>query len=637
LQGYLAYTTFNQLETDRYRMKGSDGKVEETQVLSASRDLNLSQAQQQSWEGQHILYTHGYGMAMAPSAAVTGDGSPAFVVQNVPVQVDKQSIDLPISQPQIYFSAGQTGYAIVDSSKQAEIDYLNRDGSPVSYTYTGSSGVELNSIVKRAAFALRFGDWNPIISSYVTDHSRILYVRDIEQRVQAVAPFLTFDGDPYPVVVGGRIQYIVDAYTTTNRYPNAERADTTNVVQGSLAGKDFNYIRNSVKAVVDAYNGTVTLYVVDKTDPIIKAYESAFPKLFDQGSIPQSLVDHFRYPEDLFTVQTNMWGRYHIDDPQAFYSQTAGWSVAQDPGHDVQNPQQGTTTNQQGVTSTVKEARVDPYYAMMKLPGDSESSFKLFRTYVPFSQDDSKKTLTAFMTAECDTFTGKYGQLTVYQIPSDQLPDGPAIVGSNISSNSSVSSQTSLLNQHGSSVTWGNLTVYPIGQSILYIRPLYVAAVGGTQVPRVQQVVAVFGSGNSETIVIKPTLQAALAALFPDAPASTFDYVGLPLGSPAQAQTNSSGVGSGTTTTTSPSSSSTSTTSPTTTSPSVPNDLTVQQLLDKAASIYDDAHANLTKSCQQGTCDVTTFLKQIAVAEAYINKAQTQERGSATTTTAPTS
>ncbi len=327
--------------------------------------------------------------------------------------------------PQVYFTLNQSGYAVVDSSKEQEVDYLNKGGSVSSSSYTGTGGVALNSWVKRAAFALRFGDWNPIISSYVTPGSKILYVRDVQQRVQAVAPFLSWDSDPYPVVVDGKIEYIIDGYTTTNHYPNAQTADTTNLSNYGLGGKSFNYARNSVKAVVDTYNGNVTIYVVDKTDPIIKAYVSAFPKLFDLGSVPPSLKDHFRYPEDLFTVQTNMWGRYHITDPQSFYSQTAGWSVAQDPGHDVQNPQQGTTTNQQGQTSTVKEQRVNPYYAIMKLPGDQDASFKLFRTFVPFSQDDSKKTLTAFMTAESDSFDGNYGQLTVYQIPSDVLPDGP--------------------------------------------------------------------------------------------------------------------------------------------------------------------------------------------------------------------
>jgi uncharacterized membrane protein (UPF0182 family) len=643
LQGYLAYTTFNSLVTDRYRITGANGENTETQVVTSSRDLNLSQASSQTWEGQHILYTHGYGVALAPSNAVTSSGEPNFLIYNVPTSVNTAAINVDLKTPQVYFTLGQSGYAVVDSSKEQEVDYLNKNGSQSSSSYTGTGGVALNSWVKRAAFALRFGDWNPIISSYVTPGSKILYVRDVQQRVQAVAPFLSWDSDPYPVLVDGKIEYIIDGYTTTNHYPNAQTADTTNLSNYGIGGKSFNYVRNSVKAVVDTYNGNVTIYVVDKKDPIIKAYVSAFPKLFDEGSIPQSIQDHFRYPEDLFTVQTNMWGRYHITDPQSFYSQTAGWSVAQDPGHDVQNPQQGTTTNQQGQTSTVKEQRVDPYYAMMKLPGDSAPSFQLFRSFVPFSQDDSKKTLTAFMTAESDVDTGNYGQLTVYQIPSDVLPDGPAIVGSNISSNSAVSQITSLLNQHGSTVTWGNLTVYPVGQSILYIRPLYVAAVGGTQVPRVQDVVVVFGSGNSETIQIKPTLQQALDALFPNAPDGTFDYVGLPFGSGPIAQSNSSGLGNNngsTTTTTAPnnSGSTTTTTTPGSTNPSVPNNLTSQQLVAKAATLLAQAKSDLVFSCTHSTCDFNSYEKTVALVQAYLDKATAQENGAATTTTtAPSS
>ena len=640
LQGYLAYTTFNSLVTDRYRITGANGVSSETQVVTSSRDLNLSQASSQTWEGQHILYTHGYGVALAPANAVTSSGEPNFLIYNVPTNVNTDAIKVDLSTPQVYFTLNQSGYAVVDSSKEQEIDYLRKSGAQANSSYHGTGGVPLDSWIKRAAFALRFGDWNPIISSYVTPGSKILYVRDVQQRVQAVAPFLSWDSDPYPVLVNGKIDYVIDGYTTTNHYPNAETADTTNLSSYGLGGKSFNYVRNSVKAVVDSYNGTVTIYVVDKKDPIIKAYESAFPRLFDTGSIPQTLVDHFRYPEDLFTVQTNMWGRYHIKDPQSFYSQTAGWSVAQDPGHEVQNPQQGTTTNQQGQTSTVKEQRVDPYYAIMKLPGDQDASFKLFRTFVPFSQDDSKKTLTAFMTAESDSFDGNYGQLTVYQIPSDSLPDGPAIVGSNISSNSAVSQVTSLLNQHGSTVTWGNLTVYPVGQSIIYVRPLYVAAVGGTQVPRVQDVVVVFGSGNSETIVIKPTLQQALEQLFNDAPASTFDYVGLPIGSTAQTSTNNSGLGNGnatSTTTTQPSNSSTTTTQPGTTTPSVPGNLTSQQLVAKAAALLAQAKSDLVSSCNHGTCDFNSYERTVALVQAYLDKAAAQDKGTATTTTAPSS
>ncbi len=266
--------------------------------------------------------------------------------------MNTDAIDANITKPQVYFTLGQSGYAIVDSSKEAEVDYLRNDGTQARSSYHGSGGVALNSWVKRAAFALRFGDWNPLISSYVTPGSKILYVRDVQQRVQAVAPFLTVGLGS--LSGAGRRQDRLHRRRLHDHQPLPERADGRHdqpEPSTGLGSKSFNYVRNSVKAVVDAYNGSVTIYVVDQKDPIIKAYESAFPKLFDQGAPPQDLRDHFRYPEDIFTVQTNMWGRYHITDPQSFYSQTAGWSVAQDPGHDVVNPQQGVSQNQQGQTT----------------------------------------------------------------------------------------------------------------------------------------------------------------------------------------------------------------------------------------------------------------------------------------------
>jgi uncharacterized membrane protein (UPF0182 family) len=379
------------------------------------------------------------------------------------------------------------------------------------------------------------------------------------------------------------------------------------------------------------------LYVVDKHDPILKAWESAFPKLFDLGSIPPSIKDHFRYPEDMFTVQTNMWARYHIDDPQAFYSQTAGWSVAQDPGHDVQNPQQAQFQNQQGQTTTIKEARVAPYYAIMQLPGDSQPSMKLFRSFVPFSDDDSKKQLTAFMTAESDDFNDNYGQLVEYQIPSENLPDGPALVGSAISSNRAVASAITFLDQHGSSVEWGNMTLYPIGNSILWVRPLYVAAVGGTTLHSVQEVVVAFGSGSSQQIVIEPTLQQALQTLFPNAPSSTFDYIGVPPGGGPQAAFTGPNLDSGSNNTngTSTSTSTTNTTAPTTTK--VPTNQTVQDLLNKAESLLSSAQQNLQASCAKGVCDLNAYQNAVNQAKAYLAQAQAQETGQATTTTTTSS
>jgi len=625
-QGYLAYTTFNSLVSDRYRITGVDGKVTETQVVTSSRDLNLSQAPSQSWEGQHILYTHGYGVALAPANSVTSSGGPDYLIKNVPTQITRSAIKVTLDKPQVYFSLDQSGYAIVDSSKESEVDYLNANGSQSTSSYAGAGGVAMNSWLRRAAFALRFGDWNPLISSYVTPGSKILYVRDVRARVQTVAPFLSFDNDPYPVTVDGKIYYIIDGYTTSDHYPNAQEADTSDLASSSGLAKKFNYVRNSVKAVVDAYDGSVTLYVVNQKDPMIRAYESAFPKLFDQAQVPASIKDHFRYPEDLFTVQTNTWGRYHIEDPQAFYGQTAGWSIAQDPGNQVVNPSQTTQFNQAGQPVQTKEARVNPYYAILKLPGESQQSFMLFRSFVPFSQDDTKKTLSAFMVAKSDNFNDDYGQLVSYQVPSDESVPGPAIVGADISSNKFVSAVTTPLNQQGSSVTWGTLVLYPIDESLLYVRPLYVAAQGGTEVPQVQEVVASFGG----QIAIQPTLQQALAKLFPDVPASVLANVGLPQGV-STTGTVPPPTGPGTTTTTAPT---TSTTTPgSTTSSTVPKGQTVQQLLSAASALLVRAKADLVASCTTGTCDVTSYQNAVNLAAAYVSQASALDSGTASSTT----
>ena len=232
LQGYLAYTTFNSLVTDRYRITGANGESTETQVVTSSRDLNLSQASSQTWEGQHILYTHGYGVALAPSNAVTSSGEPNFLIYNVPTSVNTAAIPVDLKTPQVYFTLGQSGYAVVDSSKEQEVDYLNTNGSQASSSYTGTGGVALNSWVKRAAFALRFGDWNPIISSYVTPGSKILYVRDVQQRVQAVAPFLSWDSDPYPVLVDGEDR--IHHRRVHDHQPLPERRDRRHDQPGQL-------------------------------------------------------------------------------------------------------------------------------------------------------------------------------------------------------------------------------------------------------------------------------------------------------------------------------------------------------------------------------------------------------------------
>ncbi|MGZ7087812.1 MAG: UPF0182 family protein, partial [Ilumatobacteraceae bacterium] len=321
LQSPLSDRKFNDLDVDRYPITLPDGKtVAPTEVVISSRDLNQPGIPQQSWEGQHVSYTHGYGVALSPANAVTTGGSPDFLVHDVPTKSESDRIDFELTKPQIYFSENLTGYSIVGAAKD-EVDYLDTNGSTVGYRYAGKGGVAMGSLLRRAAFSLRLGTMNPLISNLVTKDSKVLYIRDIPSRVHAVAPFLKFDHDPYPVVVDGRIQYVVDAYTTTDRFPNAQAADTGSLNPASGLKTGFNYVRNSVKAVVDAYDGTVTMYVIDPTDPIIQAYSSAFPTLFtSMDQMPDALRAHLRYPEDLFKVQTAMWGQYHIEDPQSFYN-----------------------------------------------------------------------------------------------------------------------------------------------------------------------------------------------------------------------------------------------------------------------------------------------------------------------------
>ncbi|HEY5154723.1 MAG TPA: UPF0182 family protein, partial [Acidimicrobiales bacterium] len=474
-QANLAYTRFNNLSVDRYPIQLADGSTAPTQVVLSTRDLNVAGAPQQSWEGQHIAYTHGYGLALSAANAVTNNGLPNYLVRDVPTQVSP-SIDLNIVQNGIYFSEVQSGYAIVGSTRD-EVNYLDASGATVNSRYDGKGGVAMSSWVRRAAFAMRFGNLNPLISNFVTNDSQIIYIRDIKERVHTIAPFLSLDHDPYPVVIDGRIKYVMDAYTTSDHYPNAQRIDNTGLSTDSGLGKTFNYVRNSVKVVVDSYEGTVQMYVIDPSDPIIQAYEGAFPKLFtDIDEMPATLREHLRYPEDLFRVQTNVWGRYHITDNQSFYEQTNGWSVAQDPGTLVTAGGATATpsTNVQGQVIRPKESRIDPYYVLMKLPGETKESFVLLRSFVPTSDDDSKKKLTAFMVAKSDP--GDYGKLITYEMPSDLQIDGPALVNSAIQANTTISAQISLLNQNGSTVVFGNLLLIPIDNSILYVRPLYVSS-----------------------------------------------------------------------------------------------------------------------------------------------------------------
>ncbi len=518
-QSERTFYTFNgEVDVDRYRI-GEDV----TQVVIGARQLNVADIPQQSWEGRHIQYTHGYGVAIAPVNSVTTQGSPDFVVSDVPWVA---SADFERNRPQLYIGENLTGYAIVGATI-SEVDYT-RDNVTEPFEYLnegGEGGVGIGSFFRQAAFALRFGDINPLISGFVDGDSKIIFNRDLRLRVQNLAPFLELDADPYPVVSDGRVFYIVDAYTTSDRYPYGQRPDVSDLSTDSGLRKRFNYVRNSVKVVVDAFHGTTTFYVIDPDDPIIQAWRKIFPGLFeDFDQMPADLQDHLRYPEDLFRVQTSMWARYFInpEDADTFYANSVTWAVAQDPGTRitartfVDELTEAITAEETATAAATRqlERRIRPFYQLLQLPEEDEPDFVIFRTFVPISgsgdDEDERKELTAFMVAKSDI--DEYGELVVYTVPGTSIP-GPSIVDAKIQADTEIADAFTQLNQQGSTVLQGNLLMIPVGDSLLFVRPVYVQATGATELPQVKQVIAGIGNDDDFILRIRPTLDEALAAL----------------------------------------------------------------------------------------------------------------------------
>ena len=545
LQEVRTFYRFTDVDIDRYGPPGG-----RTQTLLSARELNPESLPSDTWENRHLAFTHGYGAVMSPANAVTSEGQPDFLVKDIPPQGEP-----PIAEPRLYHGESIGGFAIVNSGRD-EIDYVKADGTAVTNRYDGRGGIGIGSIVRRAAFALRFGDVNPLISGFMTPESKILYVRDIRERARTAAPFLHYDADPYPALLDGRIVWIMDAYTTTTRYPYGQRVDRDRLDGSSGLNHEFNYVRNSVKVVIDAYHGDVTFYRIDPDDPIAAAYAKAFPKLFSgPEEISDELRAHFRFPEDLFRVQTNMWGRYHIGDPTEFYSQSDRWNIAQDPGTARPAPAAPTGVPQPGVP---REGRMDPYYLLMRLPDAPSLEFLMLQPFVPFSDDDSRRELSAFMVAKGDP--DDYGKLEVFVMPRDRQVDGPAIVNARINQEPEVSQLITLLSRAGSEVLLGNLVIIPVEQSLIYIRPLYVQATGANAVPELKKVIVAFG----DRIAIRDTFQDALVAVFGAAP-----------------ETLEEGPGDGG--------------EPPDTTPTAPGDVSgaARRLLDQAAQAFAEADAAL--------------------------------------------
>jgi len=503
LEELLPYYQLNDVDVDRYEIDG-----EMTQVVLSVRDLNTAGIPASSWEAQHVIYTHGYGVVMASGTSKTPDGRPDFFLQQVPVRANT---DLELTRPQIYFGENLGGYAITQATRD-ELDYQIGEETQLT-RYEGADGVGIGSYLRRLAFSLRFGQYDPLITDFITDDSKIHYIRDVRDRVETLAPFLEFDADPYAVVIDGGVKWIVDAYTTTDRFPYAQRADNGGLPGGSGLDGRFNYVRNSVKVVVDAYEGTATFYVIDEEDPLIRAWRKAFPDLFvDFEDMPEDIVEHLRYPEDLFRVQTNMWARYHVGDPQTFYNNNDAWNVALDPGTTGAGPATQTTNAAGEIVGPTVGARVDPYYLLAQLPGEDEAEFVMLRSFVPFGQDDDNQQLTAFMVARSDP--EHYGELVTYSMPRQNRPDGPAIVADAMQSDPVVSEQQTLLGTGESTVKLGNLILVPVDDSLVYVRPFYVES-DQVRIPELKKVIAFYESD----VAIADTLEQALTQLLGEVPA----------------------------------------------------------------------------------------------------------------------
>ncbi len=508
LQGFQTFYKIDDVDIDRYPING-----ETRQVVLSAREINRAELPSQSWVNRHLVYTHGYGLVAAPTNASV-QGSPDFVLSGIPLP---ENAPINVAQPELYFGENLPGYVLVDA-KQAEFNFPREGRADDTNRYDGADGVELSNIVRRAAFALRFADINPLISGQVTGDTKIMLERDIHDRVEKLAPFLEFDADPYPVALQDRVVWVLDGYTTTSRYPYSESVSGT----GGLSS-DFNYVRNSVKATVDAYDGTVTFYVIDDEDPLIRSYQKAFPDLFTDGDeMGQELEAHLRYPEDLFRVQSDMFSRYHVTDERRFYQGNANWLLSPDPGSgtvteaELEAATSQTTASDEPQDATSTSRRMDPYYLYITLPGEAEPSFLILQPFVPVSQGNAQTRLVSFMVAKSDP--GTYGEMTAFEMPQGESILGPVQVDNEINSTAEISRQLTLLDQRGSSVIQGSLQLIPVGDSIVYIRPIYVRGRGESSFPEFRFVV-VFTPGREA--ILGNDVQDGLNKLFGLAPSET--------------------------------------------------------------------------------------------------------------------
>jgi uncharacterized membrane protein (UPF0182 family) len=462
LQQIRTYYHFSDVDNDRYTVNNNY-----LQVMLSPREISYMDLPEKSWINERLVFTHGFGLALGPVSGITKEGLPEFYIKDIPPIT---SAGPKVTRPEIYYGESPNDYVIVNT-KTKEFGYPTT-GENVYSVYAGKGGVRLSSILQRLLYAAYFGNFKIVLSSDVTDESRILYNRKIMKRVTAIAPFFSYDPDPY-LVIGddGRLSWIIDAYSHTGNLPYSKP------VQGGS-----NYIRNSLKVVVDAYDGTVSFYVVDPTDILTKTYASIFPTLFKPiTEMPRDLRRHIRYPRALLKIQARMFTTFHMTDPSVFYNKEDLWEIP-----------------------SYREKIMDPYYLITKLPGLKEEEFILLLPFTPSKRDN----LAAWMAARCDG--ENYGKVTVYTFPRDRLVFGPRQIDARIDQDAYISQQLTLWGQHGSDVIRGSLLIIPIEDSLIYVQPLYLVATDKGGLPELRRVIIAYGNN----VVMEETLEAAIQRLF---------------------------------------------------------------------------------------------------------------------------
>jgi len=471
LQEIRLYYDFNSVQVDRYLFD------KYTEVVLGARELPFTEIPEraQTWVNQHLIYTHGYGIVMNPVNEITPNGLPNLIVKDIPPST---TVPLNLKQMAIYYGEETSQYLLVNTTTR-EFDYPKGEDN-VYASYKGKGGVQISSLFRRMVYAWKFSDIKILLTGYITDQSRIMFYRNITQRDQILAPFLSFDSQPYTVIGNdGNLYWIHDAYTVSNMFPYSEPTSLNTVAGGS------NYINNSVKVVINAYDGAVTYYVINPKDPMIQTFQKIYPKLFKPfNEMPEFLKEHIRYPTDLFNIQIEMYNTYHMTDPQVFYNQEDYWQV----------PNELYDTGQQ---------ELFPYYIIMRLPEAKKEEFILMLPLTPSGKDN----MIAWMCARCDA--PNYGDLIVYSFPKDKLIYGPMQIEARINQKPDISSELTLWSQKGSQVIKGNQLVIPIENSFIYVEPVYLQSEQG-QIPELKRVIVAF----NEKIEMKETLDEALQAIF---------------------------------------------------------------------------------------------------------------------------